>query len=271
MAKIQGVCKNIGEACSKALNREAQEVEKGMSFVCEECEKPLVESESKKGGGKSKGKVIAIALSAVAVLGIVGGYYTLSDNQETPPTLQPNKIEAITVIEPSIELVEGDSKTITIELIPSGADATALEWTAADNNVATVSNGKVNSVNEGTTTVTIKDTVSGATATCNIIVKKSATPEDEKEVEETPKQSNTGQLAHGKWTGGTKNGKPHGTQITFTFTSRHQIDTRDPKKRIAEVGDYVIGEYVNGNLVQGRWYKKSGGFESIVIGKAVGI
>ena len=77
----------------------------------------------------------------------------------------------------------------------------------------------------------------------------------------------TGKIPYGKWTGGSKNGKPHGTQITFTFTARHLIDSRDPKKRMADPGDYIIGEYDNGNLIQGRWYKSSGGFESIIIGK----
>lgn len=269
MAKIQGVCKNIGEACSKALNREVQELEKGMSFVCEECEKPLMEVENKKGSRKNKGKVVAIALSAAAVLGVVGGYYALSGKEEalvSTTIVLPKKIESITIVEPSIELFKGDSKTITVEVIPSDANKDGLEWLVTDANVATVSNGKVSAIAEGETKLTIKDVTGGATATCNVTVKKEEIPEENG----SGQSVSTGQLAYGKWTGGTRNGKPHGTQITFTFTRQHQIDSRDPKKRVAEVGDYVIGEYVNGSLVQGRWYKKSGGFESVLIGKSVG-
>ena len=38
------------------------------------------------------------------------------------------------------------------------------------------------------------------------------------------------------------------------FKVPHLIDSRDPKGRMAEAGDYVIGEFVDGHLVQGIWY-----------------
>lgn len=40
----------------------------------------------------------------------------------------------------------------------------------------------------------------------------------------------------------------------MVFKSSHVIDSKDPKKRVAEAGDYVIGEWVDGHLVQGIWY-----------------
>jgi len=52
------------------------------------------------------------------------------------------------------------------------------------------------------------------------------------------------------------------------FKSSHVIDSKDPKGRVAEPGDYVIGEWSEGHLVQGVWYgadHKAKG--SILIGK----
>ena len=81
-----------------------------------------------------------------------------------------------------------------------------------------------------------------------------------------PKESK-GSLDYGKWSGAWKNGQPNGTG-TMTYTKEHLIDSRDPKKRVAQPGDYIIGEYSNGRLVQGKWYDASNNVKgSIIIGK----
>ncbi|MBR1427120.1 MAG: hypothetical protein IJ609_01055 [Paludibacteraceae bacterium] len=59
-------------------------------------------------------------------------------------------------------------------------------------------------------------------------------------------------LDYGKWNGGWKNGLPHGTG-TMTYTKQHLIDKRDPQQRTAEKGDYIMGEFYEGKLVQGVW------------------
>lgn len=69
------------------------------------------------------------------------------------------------------------------------------------------------------------------------------------------------------WTGAWKNGKAHGTG-TYTYKVETLIDARDPQKRVAQVGDYIIGEYYEGKLVQGRWYDKYNNVKgSIIIGR----
>ena len=81
-----------------------------------------------------------------------------------------------------------------------------------------------------------------------------------------PKESK-GSLDYGKWSGAWKNGQPNGTG-TMTYTKERLIDSRDPKKRVAQPGDYIIGEYSNGRLVQGKWYDASNNVKgSIIIGK----
>ena len=79
--------------------------------------------------------------------------------------------------------------------------------------------------------------------------------------------SGTVRLGYGTWTGGYKNGQPHG-QGTLTYSTSRTIDSRDPKGRVAQPGEYIIGEWDNGHLVQGRWFKKDGTKEVIIIGKA---
>ena len=61
---------------------------------------------------------------------------------------------------------------------------------------------------------------------------------------------------------------PNDVKGRMEFKSTHVIDSRDPKNRYASPGDYVIGEWSEGHLVQGVWYgsdnKPKG---SILIGK----
>lgn len=73
-------------------------------------------------------------------------------------------------------------------------------------------------------------------------------------------------MGYGKYTGAVKGGKPHGIG-TMRYSSSHLIDSRDPKGRVAEAGDYVTGEWNEGRLVQGRWFGSDGNVKgSIMVG-----
>mgnify|MGYP003301750239 CR=1 FL=1 len=88
-----------------------------------------------------------------------------------------------------------------------------------------------------------------------VVEEKAQTPEPQ-----TPKPQGY------TWTGEWKNGKAHGVG-TYTYKVETLIDKRDPQKRVAKVGDYIIGEYHRGKLVQGRWYDKDNNLKgSIIIG-----
>ena len=61
---------------------------------------------------------------------------------------------------------------------------------------------------------------------------------------------------------------PNDVNGRMVFTSSHVIDSKDPKKRVAEAGDYVIGEWSDGHLVQGIWYGADNQVKgSVIIGK----
>lgn len=93
------------------------------------------------------------------------------------------------------------------------------------------------------------------------------TPAKEKPQTEPTQASGSHKLPYGTWSGGWKNGQPHGNG-TMTYSKSHVIDSRDPNGREAQAGEYVIGEWDNGHLVHGRWFKNDNTKESIIIGKA---
>lgn len=87
------------------------------------------------------------------------------------------------------------------------------------------------------------------------------------EAAKAAKKTSAGRLDYGKWSGAWKNGQPNGTG-TLTYTKEHLIDSRDPKQRVAQPGDYIIGEFSNGRLVQGKWFDAFNNVKgSIIIGK----
>ena len=99
---------------------------------------------------------------------------------------------------------------------------------------------------------------------------------DEPKVEKTaaPKTSPTASSSKSKnlgyaiFKGSLKNGQPNDVNGRLIFKTSHVIDSRDPKGRVAEAGDYVIGEFSEGYLVQGIWYSSDNTVKgSIIIGK----
>lgn len=68
--------------------------------------------------------------------------------------------------------------------------------------------------------------------------------------------------------GKTQNGYPDGTG-RYTFKKTRRIDMHDTQERMAEAGDYIVGTWSDGHLVQGKGYSAEGtdkGF--ILIGSA---
>ena len=61
---------------------------------------------------------------------------------------------------------------------------------------------------------------------------------------------------------------PNDVNGRMVFNTSHVIDSRDPKGRVAEAGDYVIGEWADGHLVQGIWYGADNQVKgSVIIGR----
>jgi DNA-directed RNA polymerase subunit RPC12/RpoP len=81
-------------------------------------------------------------------------------------------------------------------------------------------------------------------------------------------QSGSKNLGYGTYKGTLVAGQPHGVNGRLIFKTSHLIDSRDSKGRVAEPGDYVIGEFYEGHLVQGIWYDANNQVKgSIIIGR----
>ena len=258
MAKIKGTCKNIDEECGHALSKTVQEIERSSSFVCEECGKPLLEVKGDSGGGGKKPLLVIIA--AVIFIGVSVTAYFLIPFVKVD---EPLKIESITLDQASLEMRVNETATLKITITPPDAKYENIEWSSEDNKIATVEDGVVTAISKGDVVLTIKDSKGSATASCKIKVEAGSDTDSSGGTSPPPPVSVTG----GSYEGQVKAGKPHG-QGTLTYKSRTRISMRDMKERYAEAGQYIIGEFHEGELVQGKLFDKNNEpIESLILGR----
>lgn len=89
-------------------------------------------------------------------------------------------------------------------------------------------------------------------------------PDPEPDLKPTPQPRGPKDLGYATWKGEMKNGLPHGVG-TMTYKQSHLIDSRDPDARTADPGDYVMGEFSEGKLVQGRWCDKDNNVKGVIL------
>lgn len=161
----------------------------------------------------------------------------------------PVKVEGVTTNTATATLKVGATQQLTATVSPSDSKAT-VTWVSSNESVAMVSStGLVKALKAGKAVITAK--AGDKFATVKVTVNKSTTP---------PPNN----LGYGNFTGPMKNGQPNGSG-TLRYTSSHLIDSRDPKGRVALPGDYVIGEWKNGKLIQGRWYNSVNNSKGAII------
>ena len=101
-------------------------------------------------------KIVAVAIAVMFVLGIVAA---------CGKTVE---VESVTLDKTAVTLDVGASTRLTATVAPSDATDKTVTWSSSDASVATVSDGTVTAVAEGTTTVTA--TAGGKSATCTVTV-----------------------------------------------------------------------------------------------------
>lgn len=79
-------------------------------------------------------------------------------------------VESVTLDKSDISLVEGDTETLTATVKPDNATDKTVTWTSSAPDIASVNNGKVTALKEGTATITAK--AGDKTATCKVTVVK---------------------------------------------------------------------------------------------------
>jgi hypothetical protein len=79
-----------------------------------------------------------------------------------------------------------------------------------------------------------------------------------------PKGTQTLTVGGNSYKGEVLNGKPHGLG-TMYYRQSTQISPKDLKKRMAEAGDYLTGEFFEGNVVSGKQYDAEGNVKEVIM------
>ena len=274
MAIKKGVCKNYGE-CDLADERKIQEVDSA-DFVCEECGRPLSECEggNKKTTAPNPKKKFLIA--GIAGLAVIGGGIAAIFGLSGKDTPDGGTIKNVSLSKSQDSLVVGNNDTLKAFVSPIGVTST-LKWASSDTTVLKVENGIVTAVGEGNAKIGVqvqenkelKAFCSYTVTKADIIIEDSIVTEVEDTISSKPKENKKKSLssqngnvtnmsvANGKYTGATKNGKPHGLgKLVFTRTA--VINRSDSKQRTAQAGEYVQGQFVNGTFTIGKHYDAYG-------------
>lgn len=226
------ICRNVG-VCTKAGKVQII-TDDDAELKCPECGSEDVElvKDVPTNPGNTK-KIIAIIAAAIIVLG--GGGFGIfkacSSGDNTNPI--PEEIDTVQV------------------------DSTAKDTANVDSALESINNAQRE-----------KDSLQRvADSLANQVEKAKQENNTAKQPKQPQTASNEKDLGYAVFVGSLKNGKPNDVEGRLTFKSSHIIDSRDPKGRIAEPGDYVIGEFVDGRLVQGIWYDSKNVVKgSIIIG-----
>lgn len=110
-----------------------------------------------------KAKIIA----TVKPLGLVEAPLATCEVTVTAKTIA---VTGVTLDKPALNLVEGDSETLTATVAPDNATNKEVSWKSSDDAVATVADGKVTAVKAGSATITVTTADGGKTATCEVTV-----------------------------------------------------------------------------------------------------
>lgn len=208
-----------------------QEAEKS-NFKCEKCGKDLIpfgNKTSTPSSGPNK-KLIGLILGAVALLAIIGCIIAFSGNKGPKP------------VEKTLET--------PLEVAPVDSDSIKVAQMAAENQRLKDSLSAVEAENAKKQDAPVQKQVAAP-----------ATSSSKPKPVTSSGSKNLGYATFkGSW--------PNDVNGRMVFNTSHIIDSRDPKGRVAEAGDYVIGEWADGHLVQGIWYGADNQVKgSVIIGR----
>ena len=219
----------LNDNCEKCKSKEVQEIPARKDFVCQNPECGKPLRECPPPKKGGNMKLIGIIAGVVIVLAIIGGIIAFGGRGEVTPNQEP---VALAVDSDSIRAAQLAEKQL--------ADQKRVQ-----DSLQAVADSLAHVAEEATNAQ--KKEVPAA---------KPAAPK--------PAASGSKNLGYATF----KGTWPNDVNGRMVFNSSHVIDSRDPKGRVAEPGDYVIGEWSDGHLVQGIWYGADNQVKgSIIIGK----
>ena len=160
------------------LNRTSNTIYIGDSFTLTATVAPT-NATNKNVTWKTSNSVVATVTNGV-VKGLKEGTaiitVTTADGGKTASctvTVKPRTIAVtgVSLSKTELTLTVGDSHTLTATVSPSNATNKNVTWRSSNTAVATVTNGVVKGLKEGTATITVTTADGGKTATCSVTVK----------------------------------------------------------------------------------------------------
>lgn len=113
------------------------------------------------------GKVTAIAEGSATITATAGGK---SATCFVTVKIKTIEVSSVSLDKTEITLIEGDSQKLTATVKPDNATDKTVTWTSSNNNVATVDDGTVRAIAEGSATITA--TAGEKSAICTVVVTK---------------------------------------------------------------------------------------------------
>ncbi len=92
------------------------------------------------------------------------------------PEPQKVAVTGVSLKPNTLSLKVGEAETLSAVVIPANADNKTVSWSTSDPSVATVANGLVTAVKEGSATITVTTADGGKTATCAVTVSTDIVP-----------------------------------------------------------------------------------------------
>ncbi len=109
-----------------------------------------------------KRSLLCISFVAAALLGIS------CKKDKGPEVKQPVEVESVTLNKSALDLYVGEDFELTAIIFPSEAEYQELTWSSSNEEVATVEDGLVSAVSDGTATIKVK--CGGISAKCKVSV-----------------------------------------------------------------------------------------------------
>lgn len=104
-------------------------------------------------------------------------------------------VESVSLDRSSLELVAGNSETLSATVLPENATDKAVVWSSSDESVATVEDGVVTAVGAGEAVITVTTQDGGKTATCQVTVEDAYVPVSNITLDNTSLVLNEGESA----------------------------------------------------------------------------
>lgn len=113
--------------------------------------------------------------TTITVTTVDGGYTATCAITVTNSTIA---VTGVSISQNQLSLTAGESSTLVATVSPENATDKSVTWSSSNTSVATVSNGGVTAISEGSATITVTTTDGNKTATCAVTVTAAAASGD---------------------------------------------------------------------------------------------